>query len=70
MGTVQQIGETVEVQHDYSLLCFDLVSTPSTPSAYLSLKEGLLVQPHNPYAKANGIITDILCSKGFCSCSL
>jgi hypothetical protein len=70
MGSVQQIGETVEVQNDYSLLCFDLVSTPSTPSAYLSLKEGLLVNSVNPYGKVNGIITDILCSKGFCSCSI
>ena len=70
MGSVQQIGEAVEVQDDYSLLCFDLVSTPSTPAAYLHLKEGLIPQSINKYGKVNSVITDILCGKGFCSCQI
>lgn len=71
MGSVQQIGEAVEVQDDYSLLCFDLVSVPSTPAAYLSLKEGLGHDTLlNPYGKINSVITDILCGKGFCSCQV
>ncbi len=35
MGSVKQLGETVEVQDDFELICFDLVSSPSTPGAYL-----------------------------------
>ena len=31
MGSVKQLGETVEVQDDFELLCWDLVSVPSTP---------------------------------------
>ena len=29
------IGEQNEVQDDFELICFDLVSSPSTPGAYL-----------------------------------
>ena len=34
MGSVKQLGETVEVQDDFELLCWDLVSVPSTPQTY------------------------------------
>ena len=37
MGSVKQLGETVEVQDDFELLCWDLVSVPSTPQAYMTL---------------------------------
>jgi len=30
-------GEQNEVQDDFELICFDLVSSPSTPGAYLFL---------------------------------
>ena len=39
MGSVKQLGETVEVQDDFELICFDLVSSPSTPGAYLYLNK-------------------------------
>jgi hypothetical protein len=29
------VGEQNEVQDDFELICFDLVSSPSTPGAYL-----------------------------------
>jgi len=29
------VGERNEVQDDFELICFDLVSSPSTPGAYL-----------------------------------
>ena len=42
MGSLTQIGETLEVQDDFELLCWDFVSTPSTPGAYVApLQEGL-----------------------------
>ena len=31
------MGEQNEVQDDFELICFDLVSSPSTPGAYLFL---------------------------------
>ncbi len=70
MGSVKQIGESVEVQDDFELLCWDLVSTPSTPNAYMKLNEGLSMNNNNKYSKVNDIIVDILCSRGFCSCEL
>jgi hypothetical protein len=32
---LKKIGEQNEVQDDFELICFDLVSSPSTPGAYL-----------------------------------
>ena len=67
MGSLTQIGETLEVQYDFELLCCDFVSTPSTPGAYVApLQEGLCVAKQDPYQDVNRIITDILCSKGNC----
>jgi len=72
MGSVKQLGETVEVQDDFELLCWDLVSVPSTPNAYMqpvgSLKEG---KQNNivtkDYSKVNSLITEIICSQtGVC----
>ena len=66
MGSLKQVGEVLEVQDDFDLLCWDFVSTPSNPGSYMSpLHEGLST-PINPYAKVNSIITDILCANGTC----
>ena len=62
MGSVQQIGETVEVQDDFELVCWDLVSVPSTPSAYMSLSEGKQRQEGKDYSKVNSLITEIICT--------
>ena len=32
---MKKVGERNEVQEDFELICFDLVSSPSTPGAYL-----------------------------------
>ena len=66
MGSLKQVGEVLEVQDDFDLLCWDFVSTPSNPGSYMTpLREGLST-PINPYAKVNSIITDILCANGTC----
>ena len=66
MGSLQEIGETLEGQDDFELLCWDFVSTPSTPGAYVApLNESLQIQ-QDPYKDVNRVITDILCSKGSC----
>jgi hypothetical protein len=72
MGSVKQIGETVEVEEDFSLLCFDLVSVPSTPEAYMhpigTLKEGKQYNiAGKDYSEINKLITEIICSQtGIC----
>ena len=37
VGTVKNVNEdTLEVQNDYNLICFDVVSNPSTPGAFIN----------------------------------
>jgi len=67
MGSVKQIGETVEVQDDFELLCWDLVSVPSTPQAYMTLAESKKYKSTKDYSKVNSLITDIICTNtGVC----
>jgi hypothetical protein len=40
VGSLKKVGEQNEVQDDFELICFDLVSSPSTPGAYLYKNEG------------------------------
>ena len=35
VGSLKKSGEFNEVQEDFELICFDLVSSPSTPGSYL-----------------------------------
>ena len=66
MGSLKPIGETQEVQDDFELLCWDFVSTPSTPGAYVHpISEGL-VPVTTDYTRINEIITEILCNNGCC----
>jgi len=39
VGSLVKNGEQNEVQDDFELICFDLVSSPSTPGAYLYLNK-------------------------------
>jgi hypothetical protein len=39
VGSLKKVGERNEVQDDFELICFDLVSSPSTPGAYLFLNK-------------------------------
>jgi hypothetical protein len=74
MGSVKQIGETVEVQDDFELLCWDLVSVPSTPEAYMhpvgkltTMNESKQYKSTKDYSKVNSLITEIICSQtGVC----
>ena len=37
VGSVKNVNEdTLEVQNDYNLICFDVVSNPSTPGAFIN----------------------------------
>jgi len=67
MGSLKQVGELMEVQDDFELLCWDFVSTPSNPGSYMHLvKEGLDFSSQDSYKKVNTIISEILCSQGQC----
>jgi hypothetical protein len=59
MGSVKQMSEnTVEVQEDFSLICFDVVSNPSTVGAFIT--ENVMHQAVAPYDNINKLIHDFL----------
>ncbi len=62
------MGEVMEVQDDFELLTWDLVSNPSNPDSWM--KNGALNESRttylDQYARTNSIITEILCAKGTC----
>ena len=62
LGTVKQIKESdaVEVQEDFELLTFDMVSSPSTQGAFMNLNESTNKDIQNKYIKINNLIRDIL----------
>jgi len=70
MGSLKQMGEMMEVQDDFELLCWDFVSTPSNPGSYMKevgmMNESKTPQQINKYQKVNSVITDILCANGSC----
>ena len=68
MGSLEQVGEVMEVQDDFDLLTWDAVSNPSNPGSWMSktqLSEGKN-NVVNPYNKVNRLITEILCANGTC----
>ena len=59
MGSVRQMGEnTVEVQEDFSLICFDIVSNPSTFGAFIN--ESVQSNTITPYDNIDKLIHDFL----------
>ena len=68
MGSLKQMGEVMEVQDDFELLTWDLVSNPSNPDSWM--KNGALNESRttylDQYARTNTLITEILCAKGTC----
>jgi hypothetical protein len=72
MGSVRQLGEAVEVQDDFELMCWDFVSTPSTQGAFMEqINEGMspTFKSNSQYNKINELITEIICNNtGFCEC--
>ena len=69
MGSLKQMGDLMEVQDDFELLCWDFVSTPSNPGSYMK-ERGMMNESRNSqfnkYTKVKSIITDILCANGSC----
>ena len=44
VGSTRREGDSTIVQEDFQLICFDMVSEPSTPGAFM-MNEGKTVQP-------------------------
>ena len=69
MGSLKQMGELMEVQDDFELLCWDFVSTPSNPGSYMK-ERGMMNESknnqYNKYISVNSVITEILCANGTC----
>lgn len=64
VGSVRPLGEsTVEVDDDYSLICFDIVSNPSTQGAFLSesVRKSLA---QNRNSRIHGLVTDFFSELG------
>ena len=77
MGSVKQLGEdTVAVENDFDLICWDFVSNPSTHGAFLRptnegvINESVIAKKNTyKYKKANTIMRDIICEVGgYCEC--
>ena len=78
LGSVKQLtNETVEVQEDFELVCWDFVSNPSTHGAFMKPAPGTSMNVYesvnrtiktssDKYYKVNNIITSILCDDGKC----
>ena len=64
LGSVREsMGGGVIVEDDFQLICFDFVSDPSTPNAFMYLKEGKQYKEPNIFTKADRInraLNDIL----------
>tara|TARA_R110002167_G_scaffold256567_1_gene463027 strand:+ start:567 stop:1184 length:618 start_codon:yes stop_codon:yes gene_type:complete len=63
MGSVKELGEgKVEVQNDFEIVCWDLVSNPSTQGAFMnaSLNENTIGSSNSKYSKINSLISEII----------
>ena len=57
MGSVsERMGKTI-VEDDFQLICFDIVSEPSTPNAFMALSEGKLM---NEQVQKNNKIINLM----------
>jgi len=66
LGSVNEVAGNTVVQEDFELICFDIVSEPSTPNAYIypekTIAVGSRVYENKIYEK-RGIILDGLFNK-------
>ena len=66
LGSVRESMKGVVVEDDFQLICFDFVSEPSTPNAFMNLQEGKQYKEPNIFTKADRInraLNDILGDK-------
>lgn len=55
LGSVRESTQGTMVEDDFQLICFDFVSEPSTPNAFMNLQEGKTYEEPNIFTKADRI---------------
>jgi len=55
LGSVRESTQGTMVEDDFQLICFDFVSEPSTPNAFMNLQEGKQYKEPNIFTKADRI---------------
>lgn len=62
LGSVEQRGGKTMVQDDFQLICFDIVSDPSTPDAYMRIAENKIPvrQIFQKKDRVNRLLNDII----------
>ena len=60
LGSTHQNGGVTIVDDDFQLICFDMVSEPSTPEAFMMKEHKQLAESKNRLDKINSILTKIL----------
>jgi len=62
LGSVEEKGGETIVQDDFQLICFDIVSDPSTPGAYMRVSENKVPenQIFNKKSRINRLINEII----------
>jgi len=55
LGSVTEGQQGTMVEDDFQLICFDFVSEPSTPNAFMNLQEGKQYKEPNIFTKADRI---------------
>jgi len=60
MGSVtERMGKTI-VEDDLQLICFDIVSEPSTQGAFMQLSESKIKEPFSKADRLNRLLNDII----------
>jgi len=60
LGSVHESQGKTIVEEDLQLICFDIVSEPSTQGAFMSLTESKIKQPYSKADRINRILNDII----------
>jgi len=60
LGSTHQSGGVTIVDDDFQLICFDMVSEPSTPEAFMMKEHKQLAESKDRIEKLNSILTKIL----------
>jgi hypothetical protein len=60
LGSTHQSGGVTVVDEDFQLICFDMVSEPSTPGAFMMKEHKALAESKQRIDKLNNILTKIL----------
>jgi hypothetical protein len=60
LGSVHESQGKTIVEEDLQLICFDIVSEPSTSGAFMSLAESKIKQPYSKADRINRMLNDII----------